>query len=909
MKVKGFWIVLLVFCMNMYGEIKVKSVPTADGGGVVRCEIENNEMVLILNADRGARVQYLLDKKTNKNIVYWNEQSGEGGLFDDRHTFTDIAYATKIEKGENIVNIICEAKSPDGIKIKKQFTIGEGPLIKVNYTIQNYSHKPFTFWIRNFGVPNGELLTEKDTYFFVKEGELISKAFVSGHQENISDGWFAIINKELKGGFGVVTEYNFVDRFYFWQGSKIYPTFEWIYSPIPPGKEYQTDVLFVLLHNVEEISAINEKGEIDSSMKVIKKTKQAVKFKDIPGWKPLVELYSPTGEEKDIGFIIVDGEGEDVLPRLKEIEVDLGRNEYDMVPINIFGLSKQRIKFEIEGEGKKLCSPYIEENYKLIPGEETDLYDGIYKKVWIKASSGENKSGIYSFKVKIMSGEGKIVKIPGKLTIWDVKLPDERKIGMKPCAWIVSLTGEEIEKEEVKKKLEVFLKNLSELRVTVCDWAYPIYSFLPRVKVKGTDKTLAQYAKENKISVENLPELDFSFYDPWIKGSVKYGLTRFELNDGAPSWREANFLKSLTGESISPESEEGWKILSWFYSQFRDYLKGSGMKDIWVKIGDEISPEYIPTYVKNAKKFNSIGYKSYTTNTGHIPRSAEFLNQMNQASDEWRVALCLTRDFLNLTRKSYGIEQYEKKVETKWSKYTNGGAIDTWHSQKIFDAEQESEIEKLEVFYENEPLKFKGGSGWGNKEKGVFMLYGGYIYISLPDGSDPNGKDIEMKYLKRVEKGNGEPLVKLEPTDEFWYYGGGNYTQPYTEARKYGWRTIYLNAKGYGFWTYWWWDPKYRVVWYDETKGEMINSPAYEGLKDGNEDATYYLLLKEYYERTKDEQGLKWLEETIIGKKNSILKVGETIYHAYIYDDLVRISYSEYNKAKKEILQRLSQIK
>ncbi|MCM8808417.1 MAG: hypothetical protein NC926_10890, partial [Candidatus Omnitrophica bacterium] len=252
---------LLFICFAFSYSASIKTIPTADGLGIFKATIDTQNMEVVINCSSGARIEKLIDKKTGKNIVYWDEK-GYGGLFDDRHTFTNAEYKSTItlNRSEKII-LKCEVSSAEGIKIKKEFIFEENKdYFTVNYSISNWSYKPFTFWIRNFATPLGKENTEENFYYYWQNEKLISKNFPSEYQENISDGWFAIINKKEKTGFGFWSEFNKLDKFYFWQGSKIYPTCELIYKTLPEGKEMDVKVLFILINGFEKVGSINDKG-------------------------------------------------------------------------------------------------------------------------------------------------------------------------------------------------------------------------------------------------------------------------------------------------------------------------------------------------------------------------------------------------------------------------------------------------------------------------------------------------------------------------------------------------------------------------------------------------------------------------------------------------------------------------
>ncbi|MER3405684.1 MAG: hypothetical protein C4289_11430 [Chloroflexota bacterium] len=452
-------------------------------------------------------------------------------------------------------------------------------------------------------------------------------------------------------------------------------------------------------------------------------------------------------------------------------------------------------------------------------------------------------------------------------------------------------------------RTKALLDDLARLRSTTCDWAYPLYELVRRARIAETGELLTAAAWAGRVDLQALPRLDLSAFDPWVAASAARGMTRFEINvDSVNTWREQTAIREATGRDLDPNTEDGWKVVLWLYSELRRYALSRGMESTWAKVDDEIPPEQIPTWIAGARRFQSIGYRTYTTVTGSIPRNEAWMNAMNPASDGWQTSIVTSRDFLTLTRQPLAYTTYRRKVDLRWGLYTNGGAKDTWATLQRFFPEPEL-VDQIEVWANGQKMRWKGGSGWGNQERGVAMEYGGHLYISLPDGGNPNQALIEVAYRVRQPVTEGPPAVQLDKTDEVWVYGGRTmpHRDEYTHGRRYGWLTLALNVDGYGYWTYYWWQPEHRLVWYDEQTGVITHSPAYEGLRDGNEDAAYVLELK----RRTGEPGVDALAEALWKGAAAPLRLEERKDGPYVWDD-ISADYAAFNLAKREVLRRLA---
>ena len=364
--------------------------------------------------------------------------------------------------------------------------------------------------------------------------------------------------------------------------------------------------------------------------------------------------YEPTTEERVRGFVAVQDSESELRPRLKKLEVDLGRNESDFVPVKLVGLSElDTVSISVSGPGAALCTSWIEQEYQLHAGAQTPLDMNNPSRFWLEVDSGKYDPGVYELTVCLPSGQGTELRIPGTVTIHDVVLPEKRTVRMKPFACTVSLSGGANDQPETLKRLEIFLDDLAALRNTVCDWMYTYNpaNVLHQVKIAGTDQTLHAAGQAGIIDINNLPDLDLSFFDPWIVGSARRGMTELEINVRLYlTEHERAFVKGVLGNDIVCSDELTWKMLMWLHSQFRDYAMSRGMTETWARIDESPKPDTIPDYVQTARRYQKIGYRTYTDNVDRFARDAVCLNLLNAQSDAWYMSYFNIKDFLALTR-------------------------------------------------------------------------------------------------------------------------------------------------------------------------------------------------------------------------------------------------------------------
>ena len=369
-------------------------------------------------------------------------------------------------------------------------------------------------------------------------------------------------------------------------------------------------------------------------------------------------LYAPTMEEQARGFMAVQGDRSEPRPRLKQLEVDLGRNERDLVPVKLAGLSElDAVTIGVSGPGAALCTSWVEQEYQLRTGDRAPLRLPNPACIWLEVDSHNHDPGVYELTVSLSSGQGSELHIPGTVTVHDVALPEQRTMRMNPQVCVVNLSWGANDSPEARQRLEVFLDDLALLRSTVCGvfYTYNPANVLHQVKIAGTDQTLHSAGQAGVIDINTLPDLDFSFFDPWIAGAARRDMIHLEISGRLRlSEHERAFAKAVLGNDMVGSDEVTWKTLMWLHSQFRDYAVSRGMTETWAKIDTQLTPETIPDYVQTARRYQTIGYRTYTGTTGSFTREATWLNQLNAQNDAWHMGYGHTPHFFELTRPAQG---------------------------------------------------------------------------------------------------------------------------------------------------------------------------------------------------------------------------------------------------------------
>lgn len=881
-------------------------------GRVLRAAVETQHYRLTIDGNRGARVMSLFDKALGQDIVRLDD-SGLGGLFEDRPHFANLSYlGDVVEQTDQRLVLRFGVTHTDGLKLAKTYEFSEGqPWFRVRYEIENPTQLPFKLWIRNFATPGAGDLTEADHAYLPQQGTVRDLTFPDGYFPDLTGPWMAYLDTEKRSGFFVRCDFDLLQQFYFWSQSRVTPTFEWIYQPVPAGQKTSTSLVFGLVNGLGRVGNVTPEGVATEAEAAAVERRLEPTFTALADWKPLEDLYEPNRTELFRGFLLVTSGVSAPAPRLRMVETDLGLQETDAVPLELFGLAESStVKASVRGLPETAARLQVETDGWLADGAEVTVERGRSRRLWLKLSSGGLAPGEFAGEVELSSGKGPALTVPLKMTVWNSRLPERPLIGTQWYAFVPTLSSYDLD-EAARKRFIAYLDNLQQLRCDNLDWAVVAHLTVPHLRVRGSGETLAEWGQAHpEATVEQLPALDWSYYDLWFEEPVKRGMTRFVAHvPSGNNWREAAVINAVfPGREVEPNSAEGWAVMTWYYRQLREYAAAKGFTSFWAKLDDEIPAEHIPTWLAAAQRYKQAGYRPFTTNTGGICRSERLLREMNQESEAWQVALCLTRDFRDLTTKAAVYEPKRETLRVAWGPYTNGGAEKTWCVREplLVGERNYEQLDEVEIRAQGQPLQFRGGSPWGNQEDGVFFLLGPYVYLRLPDGGDPNKAEIEISYRRRTLQPSDTPAVQLEPTDEVWYYGGGKYSQPYEAARAYAWRVVAWNMRGYGYWTYLWWNGEDILVKLDPDTAAITLSAAWEGLRDGNEDADYFRLAEQQLAAAGDAAGLARLRQVFGDAPQAPLPMGETRSEIYAWDDFVQPTYARYNAAKRIALELLA---
>jgi hypothetical protein len=404
-------------------------------GRVLQATVETQHYKLTVDGARGARVMSLVDKTLGADIVR-ADASGLGGLFEDRPYFANLLYLGEIvEQTDERLALRFGVTHADGVRLTKAYEFTEGqPVFRVSYDIENPTQLPFKLWVRNFANPGGGDLTEADHVFLHQQGTVQELTLPNTYYPELTGPWMAYLDTQQRSGFFVRCDFDLLEQFYFWSESRVTPTCEWLYQPVPAGQKASTSLLFGLISGLSRVGCVTAEGVPSDADPVAVERPVAPQFAALADWKPLEELYDPNRTEILRGFLLVTSGVTAPAPRLRSLEVDLGLDETDAVPLELFGLADSgTVTASIRGLPDGIATLRVEDGGWLADGSETTVVRGKSGRLWLTVGSHGLKPGEYTGDVRLSGSKGPALTIPLKLTVWDARLPERPLIGTQWC--------------------------------------------------------------------------------------------------------------------------------------------------------------------------------------------------------------------------------------------------------------------------------------------------------------------------------------------------------------------------------------------------------------------------------------------------------------------------------------------
>jgi hypothetical protein len=275
--------VLLVFIFSLglraAGLSVEKSEYTRGKKSVPSFIVENRYYKAVVAPEMGGRIVEWIDKSNDRNIVYDNHY---GGLLDDHGSRIAKTYQAKWLKKSGSEAVLRLTLSEKNSKyVKKVHFYADRPVLKVDYHIENSSQIPLRLLFRNVVRPAGTEFSGQELYCYSRVVGLQHTTKGMPRTDDQADPWCALLYPPDKTVVANAFLGDNLERLYTWSGSKVAPTYEYMFNQLEAGKTVDFTYYWLLCHGLTSVDyacrdfvaamdgAISADNELDVKLSII----------------------------------------------------------------------------------------------------------------------------------------------------------------------------------------------------------------------------------------------------------------------------------------------------------------------------------------------------------------------------------------------------------------------------------------------------------------------------------------------------------------------------------------------------------------------------------------------------------------------------------------------------------------
>ena len=212
--------------------------------------VENDYYRAVVVPGKGGRIFTLDDRRTGNTII---QENGYGGLFDDHGNQPYKPY-TGIWLEKSSSRAMIEMANEDGpVSYKKQVTFfSDKPVIQVDYFISNTSQSLQRLLFRNVVRPAGTDFTGDELYCYSRVIGL-QRAKGMPRTSDQADPWCALVDPNSKTVVSNSFEGDALSLLYTWRGSQVAPTYEFMFQNLEAGKSIEVRYYWQFLHGLTAV--------------------------------------------------------------------------------------------------------------------------------------------------------------------------------------------------------------------------------------------------------------------------------------------------------------------------------------------------------------------------------------------------------------------------------------------------------------------------------------------------------------------------------------------------------------------------------------------------------------------------------------------------------------------------------
>ncbi len=211
--------------------------------------IENGFFAATLVPGLGGRILGWVDKQTGTELVY---AAGYGGLLDDHDARFRLPYAAewlKRDATEAVVRLTLDEE----VRYVKTLSFHAGrPTIAVEYRIENRGQVPQRLLFRNVVRPGGGEFTGEESYCYSRVAGL-QRTRGMPRTDDQADPWCALVHGPRRLAVANAFEGDVLARLYTWQGSKVAPTYEFMFPLLEAGRSLTARYTWSFVHGLSAV--------------------------------------------------------------------------------------------------------------------------------------------------------------------------------------------------------------------------------------------------------------------------------------------------------------------------------------------------------------------------------------------------------------------------------------------------------------------------------------------------------------------------------------------------------------------------------------------------------------------------------------------------------------------------------
>lgn len=275
--------------------------------------VENSYYRATIVPGKGGRILSFIDKTSGKDIVL---EKGYGGLLDDHGDRYTMPYIARwIKKTSSVASI--EMVLQSDLSYKKIITFfADRPVIQIDYVISNKTQKPQRMLFRNVVRPSGTDFSDRELYCYSR---VVGLQRVKGmpRTDDQADPWCALVDTKGKMVIANFFEGDILARLYSWQGSRVAPTYEFMFPPLEPGRSMSVRYYWIFCHGLSAVDYSHR--AFTAQIEGLWNGRTLETRLDIVGtWKPMPDLKI-SGEILDAARNLITKISELKIP-IKEID-------------------------------------------------------------------------------------------------------------------------------------------------------------------------------------------------------------------------------------------------------------------------------------------------------------------------------------------------------------------------------------------------------------------------------------------------------------------------------------------------------------------------------------------------------------------------------------------------------------